>query len=257
MVDKKQELLNQIKDLEEKEQLDKLQKELQSVKEQFEGKCFGTNYFERNTKASHLAAVYYKEFKIVNNAIELEELSISRSKNTAYKKSSIYTYTYQRNHFIRTVYSLDFKDNYNAHYHVYNGYSYMRKEISVEKFEELWNICEVQDLEIEKAFNGKVNKTDLLRIGTDNDEKTIQTGYNQMGIKFIDLLDNKYNDLANELRYAKLPMLQEQRFIPEYYFKDVLKYYKKTLEDNINSVFSTAKGREYDRKRIEIVNKYL
>lgn len=54
-----QEIEQQLAQAKKEEQTSYLNKDLEEIKKQYKGKCFGTHTFERNNKAAYSSAVFF------------------------------------------------------------------------------------------------------------------------------------------------------------------------------------------------------
>jgi hypothetical protein len=127
-------------------------RELEQIKSDFEGKCFGSDTFDRYSAAAYRGATYYEKFFLRDDEIYVTEHTIILSHLDNHYKKSMKQISYSRNIHERCITG----NSYNAHYNLYSGYSNFRKEISLEKFKELWEIAEEANLIIKNAFKGKM-----------------------------------------------------------------------------------------------------
>lgn len=69
------ELEKQLAEAKEAEKLASLQKELEQVKAEYEGKCFGSHTFTRRSASVSMGAVHYEKFYIKDSKIWVLERS--------------------------------------------------------------------------------------------------------------------------------------------------------------------------------------
>lgn len=144
-----------VKDLEKRlasaklqEQKEVSQKELENIRKEYEGKAFGSREFDRASRAGGSQAIYIKSVFMKGNDIYAEILSIHANTLDLNYKYSNANYNYSRSCNTEKI-----SDNgRSADYNIYNRFSFLKKEITKEKFMQLWLSCEVADKHIRKAF---------------------------------------------------------------------------------------------------------
>ena len=241
-----QEIEKQLELAKKEEALQYKVKELEEIKSQYEGKCFGSHTFDRSNAAACMGAVYYEKFYLKEGEIYVLEHTISLSHMDGFHKKSMKQISYNRNIYERKLTG----NNYNASYNLYSGYSHFRKEITQQKFKELWEIAEEANLVIKNAFRGKMPelKTEWITQGDFGYEEKISQCLNDMGIEMIDFKD--FPLVHNCIEYRTLPMFDKRRWLPKLYAKPILQWQIEQLEEDCKSSFCT--GRRYDSLQREI-----
>lgn len=240
-----------------KEQLKYRSKELKELIEAYQGKCFGSHTFERNSATAYMGAVYYEKFFLKEDEIYVLEHTLSCSHLDGFYKKSMKQISYNRNIYERKLTG----NKYNANYNLYSGYSNFRKEIPIEKFKELWEIGEEANLIIKNAFNGKSPELKQSRItmGDSNYEDSINKCISDMGIEMIDF--EKFPKVHSIIEYRILPMFDKRRWLPKQYAKPILEWQIKQLEKDCSDSWCTTRrydSLQYDIKTIqEFINKEL
>lgn len=222
--------------------------ELEQIKKDYEGKCFGSDTFERSTGAGYRSATYYEKFFLKEDDVYVLEYTITLSHFDSYYKKSMKQISYSRNINER---QLTGSNEYNAQYNLYSGYSGFRKEISKQKFNELWEISEDANLIIKNAFNGKFPelKQEMITQGDSNNEVTIEKCISDMGIEMIDF--KKFPIVHNCIDYRTLPMFDRRRWLPKQYAKPILEWQIKQLEKDCADSFTSF--RRFNALQEEIV----
>ena len=246
-----QEIEKELKEAKNIEKLVYLQKELLELKTQYEGKAFGTHTFERKNKSSHNYARFYEKFWIEDSSIKMLRwnISITRSgKNYVFSQDSL--------SFNRNKEEITSQDNgYNAKTNLI-GYDFgTKKEISVIKFMKLWTQGELVSDKLFDVYVDNVEETpfDLLRIGSSNDEKILSDAFNYLKLDVIDITKNP--NVFSALQYKNLPFLQEQKYLPRIYAKQILEYQIKLWNEEKNQRWRSYDDR-YD-KRIKTIKDFI
>jgi len=249
------------KALEKAKQEEKLKyrlRELDELVKSFQGKCFGSHTFDRQHAASNMSAVYYEKFYLEKDEIFVVEHILRLCHMDSFHKKSMKQIQYNRNIYTK---QLTGQNEYNASYNLDSGYSGFRKEISINKFKQLWEAGEEANVIIKNVFNGKVPELKMEWI-TQADfgyEAKIDKCIKDMGIEMIDFKD--FPIVHSVLEYRTLPMFDRRRYLPKLYAKSILKWHIIQLEEDCKSVFTTAKSYEHVQKQIKIIqefiNKYL
>lgn len=219
MSDKIQQLKKELEEAEKLQERERSIKEMEELKVAYEGKCFGTHTFERKSAALYMGATMYEKFYMKEDKIYVLERNISISRCDNVYKPSKSDISYSRSYHERCLSD----DKYNTFYTLYNGY--YRKEISVEKFEQLWTGVEDCNLIIKELFETKTPelRMELIREGDSNDEDRIEKKIDAIGLDIIDF--KLYPPVHRQIEYATLPMFQDRRWMPRIYAKSILEYY--------------------------------
>lgn len=232
--------------------------ELEQLKKEYEGKCIASHTFERASKAGYMGANYYEKFYMEDNEIWVCIWSINHSTYDNHYKPSKTNISYNRG--INRK-QLTGQNDYNASYNLDHGYSYYKKEISYEKFMQLWECGNEVHLLIKSHFSGKLPqlKQELIRQGDHTTETIIEECITQIGIELIDF--KNYPEVHQVLEYKGLPMFDKNRWLPKIYAKPILEWEINRLKKENQSVFSTLRSIEYNNNQIDIIqqfiNKYL
>lgn len=241
-----QEIEKQLEQAKKEENLEYKVKELAEVKKEYEGKCFGSHTFNRSHAAASMGAVFYEKFFIKEDEIYVLEHNIRLSHMDDYYKKSMKQISYNRGVNERKISG----NKYNASYNLYSGYSHFRKEISLQKFKELWEIAEEANLVINNAFKGKLPelKTEWITQGDFGYEEKISQCISDMGIEMIDFKD--FPLVHNCIEFRTLPMFDKRRWLPKLYAKPILQWQINQLEEDCRSSFCT--GRRYTALQYDI-----
>lgn len=229
--------------------------ELNGLIKEFQNKCFGSHTFDRYHAAAYMSAVWYEKFFIEDGEIYVLEHTISCSHADNNYKKSMKQIAYNRNIYKRALTSE--AGTYNANYNLYSGYSQFRKEISLDKFKELWEVGEEANLVIKQAFNGKAPelKQEWITQGDFAQESTIENCISDLGIDLIDF--KQYPKVYAVLEYRTLPMFDRRRWLPKLYAKSILEWQIKQLEKDCTSIFTTYRRNESIRNEIEILKSFI
>lgn len=253
-----QKLREQLANAEKTERLARLKKECEELKKQYEGKCFASHTFERSSASLHAVAVHYERIFIKEDGeLYLFERSVSVSRYDSLYKKSKTDGQYSR-HFCERALS---NNEYNPSYNLYSGYTQFRKEISLERFEQLWQGAEECQLIIKNIFDAKLPevKMELIRQGDDRNEDVIEQVIKCLNLDIIDF--KKYPNIHRYIEYATLPMFQERRWMPRIYAKQILEYHIKSLKERQAESWTPDRiynALEYEIKAIqEFINKEL
>lgn len=228
-------------------------KELNSIKKEFEGKCFGSNTFDRSSAAAYRSAVYYEKFYLKDDEICVLEHNLSLSHFDSHYKKSMKQISYNRNINERKITGND----YNAFYNLYTGYSQFRKEISLQKFKELWDIAEEANLIIKQAFNGKLPdlRQEWITQGDHSSEGAIEKCISEMSIEMIDF--KQFPEVHRCIEYHSLPMFDRRRWMPKQYVNPILTWHIRNLEEDCIGIFKTERVVEYNQRQIKIIKDFL
>lgn len=245
-----------LEEAKEQERMEYLKNELDSLKGDFEGKCFGTHTFQRSNKSRYISSVYYEKFWISekDNQIYVLEHSISCSHYDSYYKSGSKNIAYNRS---VSEKQLTGQNEYNAHYNLNRGYSSFTKEIPLEKFKELWSAGEEAAQIIKDTFSGKFPgiQQEWISMGEHGDEGKIERCIKDMGIQMVDL--KNYPDIHRILEYRTLPLFDKNRWIPLQYIKPIMEWQINELEKESASQFTTPRVYESLQREIKMLSEFL
>ena len=130
--------------------LQELKKELVTLIEQYEGKCFGSDTFEIRNTSAYKSAIYYERFFIKDDNIYVTEHCISLSHYNNHYKKTLKNVAYDRHIFEKQLTSGE--DRSGLRY-FYNG---PRTPISLQKFNQLWEAGDAAAAIIKTAFSTAV-----------------------------------------------------------------------------------------------------
>lgn len=242
-------LLQEEKD---KERSIALNKELVEIKEEFEGKCFGSNLFNRLNKSRYFSIVYYERFFTKEDSIYVIEWVLHGQRRPAFYKEE--TPTYDVNTYINERKLTN--ENYNASYNLFNGYHFYRKPITKEEFMSLWRVAKECYLIIRDAFKEQPNlEIEDVRQGDHGREQTIEKIITELGIDLIDL--KLFPKMFWIFEYKTLPMLQNGRWLPRIYAKQLLEYCIKDFEKDKRRPFTTSRDIQYYNERIDTIKEFI
>jgi hypothetical protein len=229
--------------------------ELNSLKKEYEGKCFGSHTFERKNKSEFMGAVYYEKFFLKdNNEIYVMSHSIQCSTFDDYYKSNKLNKNYSRQ--ISEIQLSGLNDK-NASYNLYSGYSFFRKEISLDKFKKLWNCGdEINQVIHDFFFNVLPDlKQERITMGDSSSEKEIEDCIKTINIDLIDLKD--YPEIHSILQYKHLPMFDRQRWLPKLYIVPIIEWLIKKLQEENKIYFDNLKVIYYNNQSIEQLQDFI
>lgn len=229
-------------------------KELEGLKKECEGKCFGSDTFDRYSAAAYRGATYYEKFFIKKDEIYVLEHTLTLSHFDAHYKKSMKQISYGRNINQR---QLTGQNEYHADYNLYSGYSHFRKEITLEKFKQLWDIAEEANLIIKNAFKGILPdlQQEWITQGDFGQESTIESCLSDMGIEMIDF--KQFPTVHNCIEYRTLPMFDRRRWLPKQYAKPILEWQIKKLKKDCSSQFTTSRRYEASQSEIKILQSFI
>lgn len=212
-----QEIEKELQEAKNQQKLDYLQKELEDLKNCYEGKAFGSCTFEARNKQAYGGARFYEKFWIEDYKIRLIEWSIS-----VHRVGRNYSFSQDSLDFRRNRQEKISEDNgYNAHYNLI-GYCFYKKEISVNKFMELWSQGEAITEQLFEVYKKSNTELPTTLIVSESDEKILSDAFTNLKLEVVDLKD--YPDIEFILRFKNLPFFQDQRYLPKIYAKQILKY---------------------------------
>jgi hypothetical protein len=246
------ELEQRLKEETEKELLINLNNQLEKVKQEYEGKCFGSNLFHRMHKSRYFNAVYYEKFFIKNNEAYVIEWTLSGQRYPSFYKTSTPTYTMNTYIHERKI----SEDNYSFSYNTFSGFSFYRKPISVGEFMSLWKAAKECYFIIKDVFNSKPElEIEDIRQGDYSNEQTIDRIITELKLDIIDF--KQYPKMFWIFEYKTLPMLQNGRWIPRIYAKQLLEYVIKDYEKDNISIWSTSRSIDYNNERIKTIEEFI
>jgi hypothetical protein len=229
-------------------------RELEGLKKEYEGKCFGSHTFERHSAAAYMSAVYYENFYIEKDEIYALIHTIQLSHLDSFYKKSMKQIDYSRN---VSKKQLTGQNDCNASYNLFSGYSFFRKEISLAKFKQLWEAGEEAKVIIQNAFRGKVPELEMESItqGDHDYETSIEKCILDMGIEMIDF--KLFPNVHRCLEYRTLPMWDKRRWLPKQYAKPILQWQVKRLENECKDHWLSSSRRDALRQEIDILQNFI
>ena len=229
-------------------------KELEEIKKEYEGKCFGSNLFNRMHKSRYFNAVYYEKFFIKEGEVHVIEWNLRGHRRPAFYRSETPTYDIASNIHEK---QLTFEDNnYSASYNLYSGYSFYRKEISQKEFMSLWSAARECYLVISDTFKKSPQlEIEDVRQGDHSNEQTIDNIIEELGLDIIDL--KNYPKMFWIFEYKTLPMLQNGRYMPRIYAKQLMEYTIKQLEKEKKDMYSTVRSINWCNERISTIKQFI
>lgn len=214
------EIEKQLIDAKNLEKTQELEATLKYMRDNYEGKCFGTSVFERKNRSGFSSAVFYERFWIENSKITVLKWIFSIS-----KMGRDYKFSSKKLSFDRSK-SEDSTEHVNQHDVVSSligHYVSFKKEVRLERFMNFWETSEAVCTMLDDCYKTEITiEDDYLTIGSNNNEQMLQSGFESIGIDYIDI--TKYPSLFNALQYKQLPLLQEQKYLPRVYAKQILEY---------------------------------
>lgn len=249
-----QELEKSLEQAKKEQYLENRLRELEDIKKAYEGKCFASNLFSRFAKTRHFGAVYYEKFYIKENEIFVLEWKLSSTKNPAFYKTE--TTTYGINSHIHEI-QLSGNNDYNASYNLDSGYSFYRKEITLSQFTSLWKASKDCYLVIKDAFkNYPELEIEDVRQGEHQDEQSIEKIALELGMDIIDL--KQYPKIYGIFEYKRnIPMLQNGRWLPKIYAKQILKYIIEDFTKEMHDPWATSRTIVYNTEKIAHINEFI
>jgi len=247
-------LEKELAEAKKQEYLVKRIKELEEIKKEYEGKCFGSNLFSRLHKSQYFGAVYYEKFFIKEGEIHVIEWNLRGHRRPAFYRSETPTYDIASNIHEK---QLTFEDNnYSASYNLYSGYSFYRKEISQKEFMSLWTAARECYLIIRETFKQSPQlKIEDISQRHHSDEQTIDNIIEELGLDIIDL--KNYPKMFWIFEYKTLPMLQNGRYIPRIYARQLMEYTIKQLQKDMEDILATPRSIHYCTERIRNINQFI
>lgn len=234
-MNKIEELKRQLEIAEKEKLLSYRQERLNSLKKQYEGKAFATHTYERKNKARIMGAVFVE--RIFMEGTEIYSIVWRISIN---RYASIYKYatptcnytTYVNKNQLTNDNREDFESALGF------GYSMFRKEITKQKFFQLWELITASTKQAELDFYKEAPEIEmeLERQGDHSDESKLKKDYSVLGIDVIDLKD--YPEMYRLLEYVDLPLLHHNRWIPRIYAKQVFELYIQKLKKERRESYS-------------------
>ncbi len=247
-------LEKELAEAKKQEYLVKRIKELEEIKKEYEGKCFGSNLFNRMHKSRYFGAVYYEKFFIKENEVWVTQWTLSGSRYPSFYKSETPTYQLNSHIYEKNLTSKD--SDYSAIYNLFNGYSFYRKEISKEEFMSLWSAARECYLIISDTFKKSPQlEIEDVRQGDHSNEQTIDRVIDELGLDIIDL--KNFPKMFWIFEYKTLPMLQNGRYIPRIYAKQLMEYTIKQLEKEKKDMYSTVRSINWCNERISTIKQFI
>ena len=249
-----EDLKQQLLEAEKQQILDYRLKELIELRRDFQGKCFGTHTFTRNSTASYMSAKYYEHFFTKGDKIYVREHLISLSKfNNSYKKSKDCV------NYSRTIAERDLTmdGDKNANYNLDSGYSYYKHEIPYLKFMQLWEVGKDVDIMVKEAFTKELPEIhqELISQGDHSDEEKYAKCIADTGIDIIDF--KLHPKVHNIIQYRTLPLFYERRWMPKLYAKPILEWKINQIKKEMCSVFATERRIAHDTHAIDVIQKFI
>jgi len=252
MKETSQELEKKLKEAKEKEYLQQRVKELEQIKEEYEGKCFGSNLFNRLSKSRYFGIVYYEKFFIKENDVYVIEWTVSGQRYPAFYKAETPTYNISSHINERKLSGND----YNASYNLFNGYHFYRKPITLKEFMFLWTAAKDCYLIIRDKFKSNPElEIEDVRQGDHDNERSIEKAISELGLDMIDL--KQHPKMFWIFEYKTLPMLQNGRWLPRIYAKQLLEYVIKDYERDSRSSWISQKAVNFNNERIATIREFI
>jgi hypothetical protein len=241
-----------LKEAKKKEYIESKIKEMEDAKIAYEGKCFASNLFNRIGKSRSFGLVYYEKIFMRDGEVYLTEWVMFGNRHPAMYKGSTPTYSVQSYITERKVSS----DEYNVGYNIFDGYSFYRKEISLPEFMSLWVATKESYLIFKEAFDKKPElEIEDIRQGDYSNEQEISKIINELGLDIIDLKD--FPKMYWIFEYKTLPMLQNGRYIPRIYAKQLLQYVIKDFEKQMKDSWTTQRTVHYCTEKINVIREFI
>lgn len=256
--------MNQIQELEqqlikakEEEKLNSLKKECEQVRKEYEGKAFGSREFERAAKSSSDSAIFIKKIYLGERSssgkygILGDIWSVRLTRYDGNYKFSQNHYNYSRS---RDEESSLTNDRTNVSWNVYQMFPHLKKEISSDKFMELWNACKEHEVVLTEPFSKAfgADYQELIRMGDSGRDTHIAEAIKKLKLDIIDV-QTEYPKEWNEIRYSDLPMFQNNKYLPRAYAKQVLEYQISLWQEDIRKGWNSQRMINALHRRIEVV----
>lgn len=254
-----QDLQQELKKAKKAERLAYLQKELDILTKDYKGKCFGSDHFERANRSDYKGATYYEDFYIKDGILYVLEWYISCSKRPDFTKPSKFAISYNTNIYEKALSGEEGShlNQYNPSRNLYSGYSFFRKEIPKEKFMILWEVGIEANKLIKEAFDGKLDiKSEWITEGDSSNENEIEDGYKKLKIECIDIQKEKPR-LFEVIKYSRLPLFQNNRFLPIQFYNQVLELHIEKLNIDLKDLWLDARRASYIQREIKIIQEHL
>ena len=233
-------------------------REMQSLVENYVGKCYGTNSFTQIRKGSYQVALSidsierYNEHKFATSkdTIVCTYRTINFNNGCDWMGSGTMVSQYSRGTYTQNLNGSE----YNMHYYM-NNLIDRKKEISVELFNTLYNCGNEIEAYIKTAFTSKLPLIVEKTIGDEGDQRKLLESYKHCNIEIIDLEDHL--DLLQCLQYCKLPGYFNDRFLIKSYAKSALEYQIFKLNEDLNSKWITQNTRSHNLRQIKTINDHI
>lgn len=256
------ELEKQLQEAKEKEKREALEKECQTLKEQYEGKVFGNRNFERASKTASDILIYVHKLYIGKSSfnynpedkilVDIWTIRVCKY-NTNYRiDKDVYDYRRSRSTALELT-----GNNYNASYNLTNLFPHNPKEVKLSKFMAIWEAAEKHESILIDSFKQHLGGyEDLIKDGDHTDESNIQKAIDSLGLEIIDIR-KEHPLLWDTIKYAKLPMFQNQRWIPKIFGSKLLTYWIEQLKKQLHSPFMDSSRASRITKEIKIIHDHL
>lgn len=249
-----QELEQSLEKAKKEQYLENRLKELEDIKREYEGKCFSSNLFNRIASSRSFSLKYYEKFYIKENEIFVLEWILYGTKHPALYKSN--TPTYNLNTYMSER-KLSGNNEYNACYNLDSGFSFYRKEITLSQFMSLWRATKECYLIIKDSFkNYPELEIEDVRQGEHRDEQSIESVISELELDIIDLKQHPKMYWIFEYNRS-IPMLQNGRWLPRIYAKQILEYVISLLKKDIKSAWTTPRSIAWTQERINNIQEFI
>jgi len=252
------ELEKQLAEAKRKEIYDRRQAELEKLKEDYEGKAFGTHTFERNSRSVYMGGYYYERFWLN----EKQEIMVREWTFTINRMGKDYVFSSRSLNFNRQIQEKQLTGpdiKYHADYMLKQG-QYLGKvtQIAREKFVDIWGESEASWTDFLLTLRKKSQEFpeyDMLRVGTSNEENKMEKANEELQLDMLDVM--KFQELYNTLQYLQLPFYYEQRWIPSIYVKRLFKYQIAKWRKELQDPWLKGNAIEWLNRRIKVLEDFL
>ena len=248
-----QQLQKKLEEAKKQDLLNQKIKTLSELRNQYEGKAFGSRTFERASKSPYDSAVFFKSIYMEGDKILVDEWYINRYRMGKDYKFSSLTYSYSRGRRPDQCLTSDHKNEYAV---IHDKLPYHYKEIPVDKFMNLFNSCSDADISISRSFESiQEGYTDLIMMGDSTNESRIQKGISIIGLDIIDMFEHK--KVWEEIKYSDLPMFQNQRWLPKLYARKILEYQVELWRAEQRDAWCSIRSYNALQYRIEAITPFI
>lgn len=217
----------------------------QELKSSYEGKCYASHTFTRRSKSGMSQAKYIESIYMdSNNDIYAKIWNIYINKNK---------YSNSVNFGISNTQLTD--QSYSPEYTLTDFIMYLTKEITLDKFKNLWQLVEhesnILDEELHKKLSDIYGEPECLTsIQEGKSFVDFITNYN------IDVVDfYEYPEIYNLFKYTYLPFYYQNRWMPVEFLTESLDWYIDKLKRE-NSTTLVYKVIEFNNKRIKTIQDF-